>query len=90
MPMHDWTRVDAGIFHDCQHAWIEEIKRALNGGLLPAPYPQRAANGGPTDAGPSSTNGGVGLLLAPPTYGMAFAAVPRRWRTVLEAPPSAK
>src|SRR5271168_316512 len=35
MPIHDWTRVDAGIFHDFHHAWIEEIKRALNRGLLP-------------------------------------------------------
>src|SRR5207244_9120626 len=30
-----WTRVDAGIFHDFHHAWIEETKRALNRGLLP-------------------------------------------------------
>ncbi len=33
MPIHDWTRVEAGIFHDFRHAWIEEIKRALNGAL---------------------------------------------------------
>jgi hypothetical protein len=38
MPVHDWTRVDAGIFHDFHHAWIEEIKRALNRGLLPPGY----------------------------------------------------
>jgi len=38
MPIHDWTRVDAGIFHDFHHAWIEEIKRALNAGLLPDDY----------------------------------------------------
>ena len=30
MPIHDWTRVAAGIFHDFHHAWIEEIKRVLN------------------------------------------------------------
>jgi len=35
MPIHDWTRVEAGIFHDFHHAWIEEIKRALNRGILP-------------------------------------------------------
>jgi hypothetical protein len=35
MPMHDWTRVEAGIFHDFHHEWISEIKRALNRGLLP-------------------------------------------------------
>jgi Protein of unknown function (DUF4058) len=51
MPVHDWTRVDAGIFHDFHHAWIEKIKRALNGGLLPADYyalaEQHAAGFGP-------------------------------------------
>jgi Protein of unknown function (DUF4058) len=35
MPIHDWSRVDAGIFHDFHHAWIEQIKRLLNGGVLP-------------------------------------------------------
>ena len=38
MPIHDWTRVTAGIFHDFHHEWISEIKRALNGGLLPPGY----------------------------------------------------
>ena len=36
MPIHDWTRVDAGIFHDFHLSWIAEIKRSLNRGLLPA------------------------------------------------------
>ena len=35
MPMHDWERVAAGIYHDFHHEWISEIKRALNRGLLP-------------------------------------------------------
>ena len=38
MPIHDWTRVTAGIFHDFHHEWISTIKRTLNGGLLPAGY----------------------------------------------------
>lgn len=38
MPVHDWTRVDAGIFHDFQVGWIPEIRTALNGGLLPEGY----------------------------------------------------
>jgi hypothetical protein len=38
MPIHDWTRVETGIFHDFHHAWIEEIKRALNNGVLPDDY----------------------------------------------------
>lgn len=35
MPVHDWTRVEAGIFHAFHVAWVPEIQRALNGGLLP-------------------------------------------------------
>jgi hypothetical protein len=38
MPVHDWTRVDAGIFHAFHHGWITEIARALNRGLLPPDY----------------------------------------------------
>jgi hypothetical protein len=38
MPVHDWTRVDAGIFHHFHHGWIEEIARALNRGLLPSDH----------------------------------------------------
>src|SRR4029077_18883872 len=51
MPIHDWNRVEAGIFHDFHHAWIEELKRALNAGLLPedyyAPAEKHAAGFGP-------------------------------------------
>lgn len=80
MPAHDWSRVAAGIFHDFHHAWIEEIKRSLNAGLLPSDYyalaEQRTAGYGPDvlalqiDAGeegfhePSHRNGG--LLVAKP------------------------
>jgi hypothetical protein len=38
MPVHDWTRVDAGIFHHFHHDWITEITRALNRGVLPDPF----------------------------------------------------
>lgn len=38
MPVHDWTKVDAGVFHDFHTAWLVEIRNALNGGLLPAGY----------------------------------------------------
>ena len=38
MPVHDWTRVDAGIFHDFHNAWITELRNALNGGILPDDY----------------------------------------------------
>jgi hypothetical protein len=35
MPIHDWTRVSAGTFHDFHMAWIAELRKALNGGVLP-------------------------------------------------------
>jgi hypothetical protein len=38
MPIHDWTRVPAGIFHDFHVEWLTAIKHALNRGLLPPGY----------------------------------------------------
>ena len=38
MPVHDWTRVDAGIFHHFHTSWMDEIAGALNAGLLPPDY----------------------------------------------------
>jgi hypothetical protein len=38
MPVHDWTRVTAGTFHDFHYSWVLEIKRALKRGLLPEGY----------------------------------------------------
>ena len=38
MPVHDWTRVEAGIFHSFHVAWIPEIVKSLNDGLLPEGY----------------------------------------------------
>lgn len=35
MPVHDWTSVDAGTFHAFHLAWIGEMQKALNGGVLP-------------------------------------------------------
>src|SRR5438132_9288712 len=38
MPIHDWTRVDANLFHDFHQTWTISIRNALNGGLLPKGY----------------------------------------------------
>jgi hypothetical protein len=38
MPVHDWTRVGEGIFHDFHNAWVTELGNALNGGNLPPDY----------------------------------------------------
>ena len=83
MPVHDWRRVDAGIFHHFHHGWIEEIARSLNRGLLPPPYyalaEQIAGGLGPdvlTLQGPMKGGapddyppGGVALAESPPRVG---------------------
>src|SRR5688572_27893683 len=38
MPIHDWTRVDHGTFHDFHQGWAPLIRSALNNGLLPPEY----------------------------------------------------
>ena len=38
MPIHDWTRVTAGTFHAFHVAWIAELQRTLNSGILPEGY----------------------------------------------------
>jgi hypothetical protein len=38
MPIHDWSRVFDGAFHAFHHAWIAEIQKALNSGILPPDY----------------------------------------------------
>jgi hypothetical protein len=35
MPIHDWTRVPAGLFHDFHQTWSIHLKMALNAGRLP-------------------------------------------------------
>jgi hypothetical protein len=38
MPIHDWTRVEAGDFHHFHQGWVVALGNALNGGLLPPGY----------------------------------------------------
>ena len=83
MRIHDWSRVDDGTFHHFHHSWIEEIQRALNGGLLPswlyALAEQQVSEFGPDvlalqvpDAGdgPDLGDSSTGLLVAPPRVKM--------------------
>jgi hypothetical protein len=82
MPIHDWTRVDAGTFHAFHTRWISEIMGALNEGLLPEGYyalAEQVATRMQTDVlalrAPSlpehrpSASGGVALAEAPPRRG---------------------
>lgn len=81
MPMHDWTRVEAGIFHDFHHEWISTIRRALNAGLLPDDYyalaEQQAAGFGPdvlTLQDRPDVTGGVTATRTRPKPTTTFAA----------------
>jgi hypothetical protein len=38
MPVHDWARVDANVFHHFHQRWTIAICDALNAGLLPSGY----------------------------------------------------
>jgi hypothetical protein len=82
MPPHDWTSVDAGIFHHFHHAWIDDLARALNRGILPSPYyalaEQIAGGLGPdvlTLQEPSA-----GSSVEPPSGAVALAADPPKVR----------
>jgi hypothetical protein len=76
MAIHDWARVDAGIFHAFHHGWIEELSRALNRGLLPEDYyalPEQIAGGlGPDvltlqdPTGPRGTASDAGTVATAP------------------------
>src|SRR2546421_9941267 len=85
MPIHDWKRVELGIFHHFHHGWIEELQRALNSGLLPEEYyalaEQQAAGFGPDvlaleerapGGGSASKGNGRQLVLARPTTRFTF------------------
>ncbi len=77
MPIHDWTKVPAGLFHHFHQDWTIELARALNRGLLPkgvaALVEQRS---GPFEADvlaverrtrpqPSALNGGIAIGQQP-------------------------
>ena len=38
MPVHDWSRVLPGIFHDFHQGWVVAIRDILNAGALPSDY----------------------------------------------------
>jgi hypothetical protein len=70
MPIHDWTRVSAGTWHDFHLAWIAEIRNALNGGILPADYYAQAEQ----IVGPLGPDVLTLQMADPPTNGAADPA----------------
>src|SRR5687768_1542850 len=78
MPVHDWTRVDAGLFHAFHQRWISALCDRLNAGALPADYfalPEQNIRGPIPDVltlklSPTSehneASGGLAVAVAPP------------------------
>jgi hypothetical protein len=92
MPVHDWIRVEAGIFHDFHLVWTGALRSAFNEGLLPKGYyalaEQHAGraiadvltlHSGPRSVEPDWSppdSGGIAVAEAPP----------RVWRTQTVSP----
>ena len=77
MPVHDWTRVDAGLFHAFHQRWISALSDALNGGVLPSEYfalPEQNIRGPIPDVltlkltpgADEESDGGLAIGTAPP------------------------
>lgn len=90
MPVHDWTRVDAGTFHAFHTAWITHLSEALNSGLLPSGYyamPEQHAGRLIADVltlqapladvpAPATADGGVAVVDAPPRVRRKLSPAP--------------
>ena len=90
MPMHDWSRVRSGTYHNFHYRWIAAIMDALNGGILPSGYFAMAEQvvGGPEpdvitlkaqsfapDAGSESAHPAVALAPPPAKPSASFVMV---------------
>jgi Protein of unknown function (DUF4058) len=90
MPVHDWTRVDAGTFHHFHLEWIGHLSGVLNRGLLPPDYyamaEQIAGGIGPDvlrlqrptrdDGLGEGPAGGIVLATSPPRVHLRLRAEP--------------
>jgi hypothetical protein len=77
MPIHDWTLVDAGLFHDFHQDWTIELRQSLNAGLLQKGLTARVLQDGAFQAGSS----------IPPleeTYRNSWAVFPADLKPLLE------
>jgi hypothetical protein len=87
MPIHDWTKVYSGIFHDFHQAWIIELRNVLNGGLLPSDFyalaEQITRPFGP-DVLTLKENGGLHPLASTPNT-VALLEKPPRVRLIQES-----
>jgi hypothetical protein len=78
MPIHDWSKMLDGDFHDFHQSWIIELRNALNRGLLPDGFMAMSdqVTGGPIPHVVSlrtksrSDSGGLAVKPAPPSAQM--------------------
>ncbi len=87
MPIHDWSKVDANLFHDFHQTWTVGIRNALNGGLLPKGYSalveQHAAGVVPDVLAVEKRN--RPNRPNEPTGGHVITAVPPKTRHIIQA-----
>jgi hypothetical protein len=90
MPVHDWTRVSAGLFHHFHQGWITGLSNALNGGILPSGYyalSEQVAGGPIPDVltfqherpAPRSNGNGNAAVMTPPRTRFVSTAEPERY-----------
>jgi hypothetical protein len=87
MPIHNWTRVDAGLFHAFHQSWIIKLCDTLNADRLPADYfalPEQSIRGPVPDILTLELAPGGGETNRTAT-GVAVASVPPRTRLVRHA-----
>jgi hypothetical protein len=75
VPIHDWTRVDAGTFHDFHQGWTIAIRNRLNSGILPDGYFAMADQ---RVSGPEPDIVALRLRGPEPTVGLVVAETPPR------------
>jgi hypothetical protein len=95
IPVHDWTRVEVGVFDHFHLSWIDAVARALNAGILPADYyalGEQHAAGFELDVltlhaerpGPANGDAEKHLRFSGAAHGTALSAPPKS-RIVAEA-----
>jgi len=89
MPVHDWTRVDAGLFHAFHQQWISGLCAALNAGVLPGDYfalPEQNISGPIPDvlALHLAPDDGAGPDNGAPLHGVATAPPRARLKRLTE------
>jgi hypothetical protein len=85
MPIHDWTRVDAGLFYHFHQDWTIELCRSLNAGRLPSGFvalTDQQTHGPIPDV--LTLNRGPRTLEKRDDGGVAVATAPPRARFIVE------